>query len=162
MASRKTKKSPAARQRDAISLLKEDHKKVRKLLGQLEKAEGEQRRTSLFQQIEKEVKVHTQIEEEIFYPAYKDAATKKNQLKLYFEAEEEHGVVDMFLPKMERNDPGAENFSAQAKVLKDLIEHHADEEEKEMFPSAKKLMSSAELRDLGARLETRKKALQGR
>jgi hemerythrin superfamily protein len=152
------KRATASRGKDAIAVLKSDHVKVRKLLGQLEKAEEPGRRQTLFGQIEQELAVHTQIEEEIFYPAYKDAAKKKDQRKLFFEAAEEHGVVKTYLPKMRGNAVG-EVFGAQAKVLKDLVEHHAEEEETEMFPKARKLMSAAELRDLGRQLVERKKQL---
>ncbi len=148
-----------SRSHDAIALLKEDHKKVRKLLKELENAEDPERRSALFQQIDQEVKIHTQIEEEIFYPAFLDAARKKDERKLFFEANEEHGVVDLFLPKMREKNPGGEEFGADAKVLKDLVEHHAEEEETQMFPKARKLFSASELRDLGAQLEDRKKNL---
>ncbi|HET7711563.1 MAG TPA: hemerythrin domain-containing protein [Thermoanaerobaculia bacterium] len=151
----------SARQQDAIALLKEDHQKVRKLLSQLEKAEGESRRTSLLGQIEKEVKIHTQIEEEIFYPAFRDAAKKKDDMKLFFEAVEEHHVVDLVMPEAKETSPGGEEFAAKAKVIKDLIEHHAEEEEKEMFPRARKLFDSAELRELGGRMKKRKTQLGG-
>jgi hypothetical protein len=157
MATRKAAqtKKPA----DAIGLLKEDHEKVRTLLGQFENATGV-RREKLRTQIETELKIHTQIEEEIFYPAYREAARKKEDKKLYFEAVEEHHVVDMVLPEMNDGaDP--EELKAKAKVLKDLVEHHADEEEKEMFPRARKVLDREELRDLGARLAQRKKELGG-
>ena len=151
-------------QKDAIVLLKEDHKKVKALLSQLEKTteRGASRRKTLLGKIEDELKAHTTIEEEIFYPAYRDAATKKEDCKLYQEALEEHHVVDLVLPELKRADPAGEIFGAKAKVLKELIEHHADEEEEEMFPKARRALGMAELRDLGARMEERKRALSGR
>ena len=148
---------------DAIALLKSDHDKVRGLLSKLETAaqRGGDRAMALAHQVEQEVKVHSQIEEEIFYPAYRDAAQKKSDKQLFFEAKEEHHVVDLVMPEMD--EPGStEEFAAKAKVLKELIEHHADEEEKEMFPKAKKLFDRDELRELGQRLEQRKMELQGR
>jgi len=147
---------------DAIALLKSDHDKVRGLLSKLETAaqRGGDRAMALAHQVEQEVKVHSQIEEEIFYPAYRDAAQKKSDKQLFFEAKEEHHVVDLVMPEMD--EPGStEEFAAKAKVLKELIEHHADEEEKEMFPKAKKLFDRDELRELGQRLEQRKMELQG-
>lgn len=145
---------------DAIALLKEDHKKVRGLLEQLEKSTNATRREQLSSKIEMELKVHTQIEEEIFYPAYKDAAQKKDDKELFFEAKEEHHVVDLVLPEVRETEPQAEEFQAKAKVLKELVLHHAKEEEKEMFPRARKLMSRDELTDLGERLQQRKRELQ--
>ena len=94
MAAKKATASP-----DAIKLLKADHEKVRGLLGQFENATGA-RREKLRGQIDRELKVHTQIEEEIFYPAFRDAARKKDDKKMYFEALEEHHVVDLVLPEM--------------------------------------------------------------
>jgi hemerythrin superfamily protein len=142
---------------DAIKLLKADHDKVRELLGQFENATGA-RREKLRGQIEKELKVHTQIEEEIFYPAYLDASKKKDDKKMYFEALEEHHVVDFVLPQL--NDGATnEELQAKAKVLKELVEHHADEEEDEMFPRAKQLLDKAELRALGEQMQLRKETL---
>ena len=149
-------------QKDAIVLLKEDHKKVKALLSQLEKTteRGASRRKTLLGKIEQELKVHTKIEEEIFYPAYRDAATKKEDCKLYQEALEEHHVVDLVLPELKRANPAGEIFGAKAKVLKEIVEHHAEEEEKEMFPRARKVLEAAELKDLGARMAARKRALK--
>ncbi len=150
--------------KDAITLLKEDHKTVKGLLSQLEKTteRGAARRVTLLGRIEKEVKIHTTIEEEIFYPAYRDAVRKKDDRELYQEALEEHHVVDLVLPELKNADPAGEVFGAKAKVLKELIEHHAEEEEKEMFPKARKVLGAAELKDLGARMESRKRALAGK
>ena len=117
--------------KDAIALLKEDHRQVRTLLGELEetsdKAVG--KREKLLASIEQELAIHTRIEEEIFYPAFRDAARKKDDGKLYFEALEEHHVVDMVLPEIKSTGVDTEQFAAKAKVLKDLVEHHAEEEE---------------------------------
>jgi hemerythrin superfamily protein len=147
---------PAA---DAVALLKQDHEKVRGLLGQFETATGA-RREKLRGQIERELKVHTTIEEEIFYPAYRDASRKKDDRKLFFEAVEEHHVVDLVLPEM-NDGRDADELKAKAKVLKEIVEHHADEEEKEMFPRARKLFSREELRSLGEQMAQRKKELGG-
>jgi len=142
---------------DAIKLLKEDHEKVRGLLAQFEKATGA-RREKLRGQIERELKVHTQIEEEIFYPAFIDAARKKDDQTMYYEALQEHHVVDVVLPEM-KDGANNEELKAKAKVLKELVEHHADEEEKDMFPRAKKLLDKDQLRALGEQMQLRKKTL---
>jgi hemerythrin-like domain-containing protein len=161
--SSKTNKPRAAQDsRDAISMLKADHKKVRGLLEQLgETSErGLKKREELVATIENEIKVHTQIEEEIFYPAFKEAVQKKDDEELYYEAIEEHHVVDFVLPELVETDPGADNFSAKVKVLKDLIEHHAiKEEEAIMFPRARKVLSKGELEELGERMSQRKTEL---
>ncbi|HYC89571.1 MAG TPA: hemerythrin domain-containing protein [Thermoanaerobaculia bacterium] len=150
------KKSPA----DAIGLLKEDHKKVMDLLDSLERATGP-RRTKLLGQIEQELQIHTTIEEEIFYPAWREAARKKDDQTMYYEAVEEHGVVKTFLPEA-GSGANNEELKAKAKVLKELVEHHAEEEEKEMFPRARQVMERDELRELGERMEARKRELMGK
>jgi hemerythrin-like domain-containing protein len=147
---------------DAIALLKDDHKKVRALLASLEKTteKSADRRVKLLQQIEDEMKVHSTVEEELFYPAFRDAVRKKEDRELYQEALEEHHVVDLVLPEVKECDPASEIFAAKAKVLKEIIEHHADEEEEEMFKRARKAMSASELKDIGARIQERKKQLK--
>lgn len=147
---------------DAIALLKKDHDTVRGLLAQLERAadKGGARAEQLLAKVDREVKIHSQIEEEIFYPAFRDAAEKKDDRELFFEAKEEHHVVDLVMPEVESADSGSEDFAAKTKVLKELIEHHAKEEERQMFPKARKLMEREELRELGARLKQRKQQLQ--
>jgi hemerythrin-like domain-containing protein len=150
-------------EKDAIALLKEDHEKVRELLGELEKTttKATSRRETLLKSIEQELKIHTKIEEEIFYPAFRDAAEKQDDKKLYYEALEEHHVVDMVLPEIKKLDAGSDEFAAKAKVLKDLVEHHAEEEETEMFPRARKLMDREELVQLGQRLAQAKESMNG-
>ena len=154
MAATKKKKST-----DAIALLKEDHEQGRGLLESMTRATGA-RRTKLLGQIEQELKVHTQIEEEIFYPAFREASKKKDDQIMVYEAVQEHHMVDVALPEAGEGENN-EDLKGKAKVLKELVEHHADEEEEDMFPRARKLMSRDELRDLGERMEARKKELMG-
>ena len=143
---------------DAIALLKQDHEKVRTLLGSLERATGA-RRSKLLTQIDRELKVHTKIEEEIFYPAFREAAKKKDDQVIVYEAVQEHHMVDLALPETGDGDNN-EDLKAKAKVLRELVEHHADEEEKDMFPRARKLFDRGELRELGDRMAARKKELK--
>lgn len=147
---------------NAIQLLKDDHKKVRALLAELEATtrRAAKKRTELLASIAREIEIHTRIEEEIFYPAFKEAGEKADDDKLYFEALEEHRAAgEMVLPDLQRTATDSEQFSGRAKVLKELIEHHADEEEREMFPRARQLLSAAELRNLGERMAERKRIL---
>ena len=163
MATKKSSKSTKkpAKGPDAIALLKEDHKKVKGLLGDLEKSSmrGGPRAQKLVAQIDKELTIHSQIEEEIFYPAFRDAVTSKEDKKMYFEAKEEHHVVKLVLPEVKEGGMPNEEFAAKCKVLKELVEHHADEEEKEMFPEARKALGRTELQELGDRMAARKKEL---
>jgi len=143
--------------KDAIALLKEDHQKVRKLLKRLASNGTEE----LLSQVENELKIHTQIEEEIFYPAFKDALRSEKDAHIYFEAIEEHHVVDLVMPEIKNSSEGSDEFEAKAKVLKDLVEHHAEEEETQMFPKARKALGTTELREIGERLKRRKQQLMG-
>jgi hemerythrin-like domain-containing protein len=148
--------------KNALELLKEDHQKVKKLLNELTETTTRAVRTrpQLLADIEHELKVHTRIEEEIFYPAFK-AAGGSDHKEMNFEALEEHRAVDeLVLPDLKNTDPTSEQFSGRAKVLKELVEHHADEEEEEMFKMAKKALSDEELRSLGERMSARKQELQ--
>lgn len=148
--------------KDAIELLKEDHETVRTLLKQLTDTteRGEKKRKQLLEKIAREVKIHAKIEEEIFYPAFKDANGKDHD-KMFYEAIEEHRAVEeLVLPDLENTDPATPRFSGRAKVLKELIEHHADEEEDEMFPQARKAMSKEQLQELGDRMHRRKQELK--
>ncbi len=146
---------------NAIDLLKEDHNKVRKLLKELTDTttRAEKTRQRLLDQIYKELDAHTKIEEEIFYPAFKQAGGSEHA-KIYFEAVEEHRAVDsLVLPDLKKTDPSSEKFSGRAKVLKELIEHHADEEESEMFKEARKALSKDELIALGEKMAERKRQI---
>lgn len=147
-------------QRDAIAILKQDHREIRKLLKRLADttARSAKMREKLLAEIEIGVKVHAKIEEEIFYPAFKNAVKKQDE-DLFYEATEEHHVVDMVLPELLATRPASPQFGAKAKVLKELIEHHADEEEKQMFVKAKRSLDARTLRELGGAIEARKATL---
>jgi hemerythrin superfamily protein len=147
---------------NAIQLLKDDHKKVRALLKELEATtpRGVKTRTELLAKIAREIEAHTTIEEEIFYPAFKAAGQKGDDDKLYFEALEEHRAAgELVLPDLLATDPGSECFGGRAKVFKELIEHHAGEEEKEFFPRARVLLDKQQLAELGERMARRKAEL---
>ena len=150
---------------DAITLLTNDHKKVRTLLGELAEttSRAEKTRTELLAKIALELEVHTTIEEEIFYPAFRQAGQKSDDDKMFFEAMEEHRAAgDLVLPDLLKTKVTTDQFGGRAKVLKELVEHHADEEEKEMFPRARTLLGKDALAELGERLAARKQELMAR
>jgi hemerythrin-like domain-containing protein len=149
---------------DAITLLKDDHKKVRKLLDELNDTtnRAQKTRTELLERIALEIRVHSAIEEEVFYPAFKAAGEESDDGKLYFEALEEHRAAgELVLPDLLDTDVTSDQFGGRAKVLKELIDHHATEEEDEMFPRARKLLSKDQLVELGDRMLQRKTELLG-
>ena len=148
---------------NAIELLKQDHKTMRALLEELvgTTSRGVKKRKDLLDKIQTNLTVHNTIEEEIFYPAFKKAGDGKDDAKMYFEALEEHRAAgDLVLPDLLKTEVDSEKFSGRAKVLKELFEHHADEEEKEMFKRAKALMSKQALEELGDELARRKVELK--
>jgi hemerythrin-like domain-containing protein len=144
---------------DAITLLKTDHDKVKKLLTELESTteRGVKTRSELFATIKAELTVHEVIEEEIFYPELK-AHPKAEDIVL--EGYEEHHVVDLLMGELESLDVTDETWGAKAKVMKENIEHHIEEEEGEMFKHARRVFDAEELDDLGERMAARKESAQ--
>ncbi|VVP67067.1 DNA nickase [Pseudomonas fluorescens] len=143
---------------NAIDILKADHERVKAILTQLEDSteRAVKKRTELLAKLEMEISIHTKLEEEILYPAYKKAGGKEQE-KMYYEAKEEHRTVDsLVLPDLKGTDPGSVEFSGRAKVVKELLEHHIEEEETEMFPEARKLLGKAALDELGKQMEMMK------
>lgn len=146
---------------NALDMLKADHDKVRGLLTDLMDASerAKKKRKDLLETIEKELKIHTQVEDEIFYPAFKKANGRENQ-RMFHEAEQEHRAIEeLILPDLKNTNSEGTEFTGRAKVLQELVEHHASDEEDEMFVQARKTMSEDELVDLGERIAERKKEL---
>ena len=140
---------------DAITLLTSDHEKVKRLLGELESTteRGVKTRAELFATIKGELTVHEIIEEEIFYPELKAHPKAKD---IVLEGYEEHHVVDEIMSELEETPVEDETWGAKAKVMKENIEHHIEEEEGEMFKTARSVFDRAELDELGRRMEERK------
>lgn len=147
---------------NAIDLLIQDHERVKEILTRLTESteRAVKTRTELLQKLEMEVTIHTQLEEQILYPAYKEAGGKE-ELKMYYEAKEEHRTVDsLVLPDLKATDPGSVEFSGRAKVCKELLEHHIEEEESEMFPEARELFDQARLEEMGKQMEALRTSLK--
>ena len=143
---------------DAISLLEEDHRKMKKLLSDLESTteRGVKTREELFATVKEELTVHETIEEEIFYPALKEHPKTK---EITLEAYEEHHVVDMVMAEIEGVPYDDERWGAKFKVMKENIEHHIEEEEGEMFKQARQVFGDDELEALGEEMKARKEQL---
>ncbi len=143
---------------DAITLLKHDHDKVKKLLAELESTteRGIKTRAELFATIKGEMTVHESIEEEIFYPALMDMAKTKD---ITLEGYEEHHVVDLLMRELEDLPVDDEHWGAKANVMKENIEHHIEEEEDDMFPKTRQVFEEVELKELGERMAARKAEL---
>jgi hemerythrin superfamily protein len=142
--------------RDAVALLKQDHRMVEALFGEFEDAE-EQEQAQLAERICNMLTVHAQIEEEIFYPAAKDALEDEEDIDMVHEANVEHATAKDLIAKIEGMTPDDEAFEATVKVLSEYIKHHVKEEENELFPAVKK--TDLDLKAMGEQLAERKFAL---
>jgi hypothetical protein len=143
---------------DAFSLLKADHRKVAGLFERLESARG-QAKLRVFEQIKMELDLHTHIEEKIFYPALEKPSETHD---ITLEAYEEHAVVKNLLKELSRAKTANDEWEAQAKVLKENVEHHVEEEENELFPKAEKALGEEKIEALGERMATEKERKQSR
>jgi len=142
---------------DAFNLLKTDHRKVAELFDQLESASGKAK-LQVFAQIKTELELHTHIEETIFYPALEDP---KQTHELVLEAYEEHDVVKKLLAQLSKAKSADEEWDAQAKVLRENVEHHVEEEENELFKKTRAALSKEEIETLGEQMENEKQRKQG-
>jgi hemerythrin-like domain-containing protein len=140
---------------NALTLLKDDHDKLKKLLKEGEKKDALQERRSMLNEIAHEFRVHEKIEEEIFYPALKEHPRARD---IVLEGYQEHHVVDVLLRELEGMPPSDERWAAKLKVLTENVEHHIEEEEDDMFSKAKKVFDDNELDSLGNQMEEMKSA----
>jgi hemerythrin superfamily protein len=140
---------------DAISLLEADHREIKRLLSELEGTteRATKGRQELFDRIKRELTVHEVIEEEIFYPTLKEHPKAKD---IVLEGYEEHHVVDTLMGELEALPVEDETWGAKAKVMKENVEHHIEEEEGDMFEKARQVFDSTELEDLGKAMSDRK------
>jgi hemerythrin superfamily protein len=136
---------------DALKLIKEQHDEVEELLEQLEKARKPERKQALFREIADKLAAHAAMEEKLFYPAVMAKQTEE----LVLESAEEHLAIKRVLADMLTLDVEDDHFDAKLSVLMEQVEHHArEEEEKELFPKVRKLLSKQELEELGSECES--------
>ena len=152
------KRSASARQPDAIRMLKEDHAKVEALFARFEKTRGDAQKKKLAETICEELKIHTTIEEELFYPAAR-AALREADMDLMEEAQVEHDTAKALIELIEGGSPSDENYDALVTVLGEYIKHHVKEEHNEIFPKVRQ--TDLDLLALGDRMKKRKESLQG-
>jgi hemerythrin superfamily protein len=144
---------------DAISLLKQDHQKVKGMVKEVEETgrRSTKQREELFQTIVDELTVHERIEEEIFYPSVQKHEKAKD---LVLESYVEHGVVDDLLDQISTIDVADEKWMPAFKVFRENLEHHIEEEEKELFPKTKSIFSEEQLERLGTEMAALKEQAQ--
>jgi hemerythrin superfamily protein len=155
--SRRRAKSPRAAQQDAIAMLKADHRQVEEWFEQFEKSRSDDKKSELAKRICDALRVHTTIEEEIFYPAFLEASGEED---IHHEAEIEHAGAKNLISQIEGSGAEDDYFDARVKVLSEMIKHHVKEEEKRdgMFARAKE--SGMDLKALGEQMLERKSALE--
>lgn len=151
---KKTKRDSSPKNQNAIDLLRADHKLVSSLFAEYEKLRSTSKKKLLVSKICLELSVHAQVEEEIFYPAFKQALKDK---VLVPEATVEHAMLKVLIGQVEGIEPDGEMFDAKIKVLSEYVKHHVKEEQNEMFSQAKS--SDLDMMELGLKIAARKEEL---
>lgn len=144
---------------DVFTLLKQDHKEAKQLFEKIEQSSSRamKLREKSMQQLAQELEMHTSVEEEIVYPRLKEIDSLKDTI---LEAYEEHHVATQLLQEITELSPQDEQWMAKVTVLKEMVEHHVREEEKDLFPKAQKALGKEEAAELGKRVEEEKKRRQ--
>lgn len=134
------------------ALLKQDHKKVKDIFEALEQTteRAAKKRSSLFAELNAELSVHAEAEEALFYPRVLKPKTTHD---MTLEAIEEHKVVKTLLAELDSDPKDTEQWGAKLTVLKEIVEHHVKEEEKELFELAQKVLSGEEAEEIAAEIQ---------
>jgi len=140
----------------AIDLLESQHREVEKLFAEFEKAKGEDRKMQLFETIADKLAIHAAIEEHHFYPAVKAKRTED----ILLESLEEHLAMKRTIADLLKLEPGDETFEAKVTVLQEQVEHHVGEEEDDLFPKVKKILSAADLDVLEQQMQAEQEELE--
>jgi hemerythrin superfamily protein len=145
---------------DAIKLLKKDHSTVKSLFNKFDRTSrtAHEKRAEIFDQVRRELQLHTRAEEEIFYPAVK--AHNGDGRRLVSQAVKEHREIDELLTQLARLEARHENFNEKFETLIETVEHHIEEEEREIFQFAEENCSKEEIERLGSEIERRKRVLE--
>ena len=140
---------------DAITILKDDHRRFKKMLeeGEDTTERAVKTRKELLERLAADLKAHEKMEEEIFYPALKQYEKAK---EIVLEGYEEHHVADLILEELRTTDVTDERWGAKFSVLKENLEHHIEEEEEDMFKKARTVLDKTELVELGERMQALK------
>jgi hemerythrin superfamily protein len=153
-----TKKRAGAKMPRALSLLSKDHKVVSTLFKRYEKEDDQDEKRTILQMVCAALTAHAQLEEELFYPALRDALGQEGE-DLLDEATVEHTTLKALVTELEDAEPGDELVDAKVTVLSEYVKHHVEEEENEIFPKAKRA-KDLDLDELGANMQERKAQLE--
>ena len=138
----------------ATAFLTQQHREVERSFAAVLRTDDTRMRRATMQDIIQQLTLHTTLEETIFYPAVKGLDTEKAK-DMVLEAFEEHHVVKLLLKELPKVDPRADSFEAKMTVLKELVEHHVQEEEQEMFPMAERRLGPERSRALAETMAER-------
>jgi hemerythrin superfamily protein len=141
---------------NAIALLTEDHREVEALFQQFEGEADPVRRRDVADSIMRELTVHAEVEETYFYPAVRDATP--GAAELTEESLKEHGQVKQVIGQIETMQPEDSGYVSAVQRLKQLVQHHVQEEEAELFPKVSAALGEDRLAEIGARIDEMKKA----
>ncbi len=139
---------------DAVALIKNDHRMMEGLFRKFEATRNSRAQGRIRDQIVRELSIHASIEEELLYPAADERARQKG---LVLESLEEHHLVKVLLSEIDGMNPEDERFEAKVHVLMENVMHHAKEEEKELLPKVRQVLSRSELIELGEQMDRAKK-----
>lgn len=145
---------------NVLKLIKKDHSDVQSLFNKFEKTakSSHEKREEIFEQIRRELQIHSRVEEEIFYPFLK-ALNGNSGRNLVSEALKVHKEIDELLTQISRLQPSDKNFDEKVETLFENVEHHIQEEEREIFQFAEEKCSEEQLENLGREVAERKKTL---
>jgi len=150
------RRSNGSASKSLLDDLKRDHKEVKELLKSILRSEDAEERDEMFTKMRTALTAHSEAEEEMFYPRLEeDDDTRTDAL----EAKVEHAIVKNLLEELEAaDDKMSDEWTAKCSVLKDLVEHHVEEEEDTLFKDARKIFGKAELTELAGEFESAKEA----
>lgn len=142
---------------NAIELLKEEHQEVMRMIDELETSDEEMASdpldTEIFNRLNESLKMHTRMEEEIFYPAMEQFNETRQMVQ---DSYKDHDQIDQFLAQLSALPPAEEQFQETLSDLRDAVENHVEQEEGEMFPKAEELLDLNRLNEMGRQMQEMK------
>lgn len=146
-----------AKAKDILVLIEADHREVEKLFAEIENAKGAKKAQEIFNQIYKELNLHTKAEELVLYPAMQEYEETQEYIE---EAEQEHNSAKILLEEMKALSPNDSEFKDKMQQLKEAVMHHVEEEEEEVFEAVRDCMDDKELQELGQEFQDAKARLE--